>query len=289
MNLYFKNIFFALASVLLMFATLILARSLLIPLAFALLISFILLPLANRIEGWGVGRIPAGIITMLTAILLLGAGILFFSTQILQISKELTNFQDRIIATFADITLYLNQNLNFIDDLDKDELYLRIKEWISGSSGYLVKQTFTSSATFIAGLGATVIYIFLLLIYRNGLTEAMAHFYPIEQRGRAIRLFKKIQQVGKKYLVGVIILIVVIGFTNSIGLWIIGVENPFLFGFLGALLSIVPYIGTVIGAIIPILYVLIAKDSLGMAVAVGILFWSVQLVSDNFLSPKIVG
>lgn len=92
-----------------------------------------------------------------------------------------------------------------------------------------------------------------------------------------------------KYLSGMIILIIVIGFANSIGLMIIGIENPFLFGFLGAVLAVIPYVGTVSGAIIPMLYALIVYNSFWMALSVAILFWFIQLMSDNFLSPKIVG
>ena len=102
-------------------------------------------------------------------------------------------------------------------------------------------------------------------------------------------MFKSVQQVGQKYLSGMILLIIIIGLANSIGLWIIGIDNPFLFGFLAAVLSIVPYVGTALGAIFPILYAFVSYDTLWPAIAVAILFWAIQLISDNFLSPKIVG
>lgn len=102
-------------------------------------------------------------------------------------------------------------------------------------------------------------------------------------------MFKSVQHVGQQYLFGMIIIVIVIGFANSIGLMLIGIDNPFLFGFLGSFLAIIPYIGTVSGAILPFMYALIYHNSLGMALAVAILYWFVQLISDNFLSPKIVG
>lgn len=102
-------------------------------------------------------------------------------------------------------------------------------------------------------------------------------------------MFKSIQQLGQKHLFGMVILTVIIGLANSLGLWIIGIENPFLFGFLGATLAIIPYIGTTMGAIVPVIYAFISYDSIWMAVAVAILFWAVQLVSDNFITPRIVG
>ncbi len=67
-------------------------------------------------------------------------------------------------------------------------------------------------------------------------------------------MIKSVQQVGKRYLVGMILIMIILGFINSIGLVIIGLDNPFLFGFMAAVLAIVPYVGTTIGAAIPILY-----------------------------------
>jgi predicted PurR-regulated permease PerM len=289
MHLSFKNIFFALGSVFLIILSFIYARTLLIPIAFALLISFILLPLANRLEKWGMKRILAAIVSLVAVTLVLAATIGFISSQLLQLSQELTTFQDRLIKIFTEVSVYFNEHFSFLGELSKEDIYQRIKNLLESSAGYLVGQTFSNTATFVAGLIATVIYTFLILIYRKGLTKATSHFYPEEHRLRAINMFKKVQQVGQKYLVGMLTLIIIIGLVNSIGLWIIGVDSPFLFGFLGALLSVIPYVGTAFGAVIPILYVFIAQDSLGKAIAVAILFWGVQLVSDNFLSPKIVG
>lgn len=289
MNLSFQKLFFAIATVFAFFAILILAKSILIPLAFALLISFILYPVVKKLEAWGLNKILAALISIFAVILIIGGGIFLFSTQIFQLKNEFPHFQDNIILAFTDVTLFINENVSFVPNLEKNELFNRIKDWLDESTGSLVKQTFNNTATFLAGLLATIIFTFLILIYRKGLTKAFSGFSPVDKRERVVKMFKSVQQVGLKYLLGMIILIIVIGLANSIGLLIIGIENPFLFGFLGAILAIIPYIGTVSGAIIPILYAIMAYNSSWMAISVAILFWFVQLMSDNFLSPKIVG
>jgi predicted PurR-regulated permease PerM len=289
MHLSFQKLFFAIGTVFALFAILILAKSILIPLGFALLISFILYPLVKKLESLGMKNIIAAFLSIFAVILIIGGGIFLFSTQIFEISKELPHFQDKIILAFTDITLYINKNVSFVPNLEKNELFDRIKGWLNESKGSLVKQTFSNTATFITGLLATIIFTFLILIYRKGLVKAFSMFSPEDKRERVVKMFKTVQQVGKKYLFGMVILVIVIGLANSIGLLIIGIENPFLFGFLGAILSIIPYIGTITGAIIPILYTFITYNSIWMAIAVALLFLVVQLVSNNFLSPKIVG
>jgi predicted PurR-regulated permease PerM len=153
----------------------------------------------------------------------------------------------------------------------------------------LVAKTVSNSFSFLAGVIATIVFTFLFLIYRDGLTRACIGFTPIGKRDQMRSMLVKIQLVGQKYLVGMFILVVIIGLANSIGLLIIGVDNPFLFGFLGATLAIIPYIGTVAGAVIPFIYAFVSYDSPWVALAVVILFWFVQLISDNFLTPKIIG
>ncbi len=289
MNLSFQKLFFAIATIISLFAIMVLAKPILIPLSTALLISFILFPLAKKFESWRIGKTLAAFLSIFAVIIIIGGAIFFFSTQIINIIKEFSNFKDKIILAFADVTVYLNHNVSFVENLGKDELFNRMKVWLSDSLGFLVSKTVSNTATFMAGLLATIVFTFLFLIYRDGLTKAFLAFSTEDNRERVLKMFKSFQQVGQKYLFGMIILTIAIGLANSIGLFIIGIDNPFLFGFLGATLAIIPYIGTTMGAIIPIIYAFVSYDSIWTAVAIGILFWAVQLVSDNFLTPRIVG
>jgi len=289
MNISFQKLFYALATVFGLFAILILARPILIPLAFALFMSFILFPLAKKFESWGMKKVLSAFLSIMTVILIIAGGIYLFSTQLIQLTKELADFQDRIIQAFADVTVYINKNVNFIPNLEKNELSDKMKDMLKASSGSMASKTFTTSTTFLAGLFGTIIFTFLILIYRNGLTHALMGFSPEDKKERVLKMFKSIQKVGQKYLSGMSILIIITGLLNSFGLLIIGIDNPFLFGFLGAILAIVPYVGTTLGAVIPALYAFVSFDSLWPVAAVALLFWVVQLLTDNFLSPKIVG
>jgi predicted PurR-regulated permease PerM len=205
MNLSFQKLFYTLATVIAFFAILILAKSILIPLGFALFISFILFPLTKKFESFGINKILSAFLSILTVILIIGGGIFLFSTQLIELSKELSNFQDRIIQAFADVTLYINKNVNIISNLGKNELSDKIKDWLNESTGTLVSKTFTTTATFLAGLLGTIIFTFLILIYRHGLTQALMGFSPEDKRERVIKMFKSVQQVGQKYLSGMIL------------------------------------------------------------------------------------
>jgi len=265
------------------------AKPVLIPLSMALLTAFILLPVVKKLERWGLNKMLSAFFSLLMLFLIIGGFITLFSTQIMSLSDQLEDFTGKVMKILSEAVVFINSNVNFIDDFNRDELIENGKVWIKESSGSLIQNAFSSTAVFLTGLISTVIFTFLLLIYREGLTKAFVSFGDDENKGKIFRMLKNVQSVGKKYLSGMFILILILGFANSIGLWIIGIDSPFLFGFLAALLSIVPYIGTTIGATIPVLYAFMSSDSLWTPVAVMILFWSVQLIESNFLNPKIVG
>lgn len=289
MHLQLQKTFYAIAIIFALFAFLILAKTILIPLGLALLISFILFPVAKKFESWGMNEIIAAGLSMLSMTIIFAGFIFFFSTQILQLSDEFSSFREKIMELLTDIILYINSNVSFVKELERQDLLDQMQTWVKESSGTLVGKTFDNTTTFLTQLLATIVYTFLILIYRNGLTKAFVNFYPKEKRDQTHKMLKRVQEVGQKYLSGMMILIVILGFANSIGLWIIGIDSPFLFGFMAAVLSIIPYVGTTIGASIPVLYAFMSNDSLWVPFSVVILFWSIQLIESNFLSPKIVG
>lgn len=289
MNLSFQKLFFALAFIFGLFAVMVFAKQVLIPLSMALLISFILFPLVKKLESWGLNNLLAAFLPMLMLLVIIVGSITLFSAEIINLNNQLYDFKGKIMKTLSEVVVFINININFIDDLNRAELVEKGKEWLNESVGSLLQNTFKSTALLITGIITTIIFTFLILIYRKGLTHALVAFGDDENKDKIFRMLKNIQSVGKKYLSGMFVLILILGFANSTGLWIIGIDSPFLFGFLAAVLSIVPYVGTTIGATIPVLYAFMTSDSIWVPVAVMLMFWVIQLIESNFLSPKIVG
>lgn len=289
MKLSFQKLFFILAFIFGLFAVLVIAKSVLIPLGMALLISFILFPIVKKLEGWGLNKSLAALISFLMIFVIIGGGITLFSAEIVSLTDRLSDFTGKIMNTLSDVVIYINGNVHFIEDLNRDELVEKGKTWINKSSGSLVQNTFSNTAAFLTGLVSTILFTFLILIYREGLTKAFVAFGDDENKQKISKMLKNIQCVGQQYLSGMFLLIIILGFANSIGLWIIGIDSPFLFGSFAAILSIVPFIGTTIGAIIPVLYAFMSSDSLWVPVAVIAMFWIIQNIESNFLNPKIVG
>lgn len=289
MNISFEKLFYVIASVVGILAILIVAKTIIIPLCFALLISFILFPLSKKYEAWGVNRIFSSVLSMISLLTIIGSGFLFFSREIFQVGKQVGQFQDKVLEVFAEVTLFINRNINFIPNLEKDELFDELRKVAGESIGQLLSQTFSSTTSILTGVLTSIIFTFLFLVYRSEFVSALTQFFSEGNRQRARTMFLDVQKVGQRYLLGMFVMISILGTVNSLGLWLIGIDNAFLFGFLAGILAIIPYVGTVFGASIPIVYTFIAYDSLWLTFWVALMFWFVQLIESNVLSPKIVG
>ena len=91
MHLSFQKIFYVVATIIGLFAILILAKSVLISIAFAFLIAFILFPVARKLESWGANAIVSALLSILGLILIIGGGIFLFSNQVVGEYQKLVN------------------------------------------------------------------------------------------------------------------------------------------------------------------------------------------------------
>jgi len=289
MSISFKNAFFSIATCFALLFLIYLGRSVLVPLAFGLLIAFILYPICVFLEKKGASRLWSIIWTMLSVTLVLVGITILFSAQIIDIVKGLDDFGTKLNEVLVAVTEFINTNISFVPKLDKDSLVDLGLQWFTNKSGGMLTNTLNSTTLFLTGFTLTIIYSFLILLYRKGLKKAVASFSAEEHTEKFKEMLNKIQKVGQQYLTGMFTLIIVLGILNTLGLFIIGIDYALFFGFLAGFLAIIPYVGTTIGGAIPALYAFITYDSYWYPLGVILVFWFIQILEGNFLSPKIVG
>lgn len=79
------------------------------------------------------------------------------------------------------------------------------------------------------------------------------------------------------------------GVVIGIGLWLIGVPNPVLWGVLAALMRFVPYIGSVVAASFPIALAAAVDPSWTMVFATAAMFLVAEVLAGHFLEPMLHG
>lgn len=263
-----------------------LGRIVLIPLAAASVLTILIYPLNSFFENF-MHRILATMLNFLVLILFMAGVAYFFGTQILQLFGNIEHFWTQIESLIDNIITYFEVNI-FNRQITLEDIggSGRLLE----SSTFIVNKTITSSTILLGFLTMVAVYTFLFLLYRTSLKHFVLNYmFKSSDTFEIEDIINGIIAVIRKYFIGLLFVILIVGTLNGLGLWAIGLDYPFLFGYLAALLTIVPYIGTTIGGLLPTLYALINYESLWMPVMVAALYITVQSIEGNILTPKIVG
>lgn len=259
----------------------ILCRDIVIPIAFAIFLSLVLLPVVKWIER-RTGTIAAVTIVVVGGTILFGFLTWLLVNQIIGLVNDLPNLQERADKFVNDIKGLMWSELN----IGQTELNQMVQDFLKGVSVYLGAFLLTTGNT-LATMVQIPIYMFLLLIYREKFKLFFASLLPNDEDELAWK--KDIENVTQAYITGLMLVTLIVAILNTIGLLFLGIEHALFFGILSGILTIIPYIGIFLGALLPTLMALITKDSAWYAVGVIAVFFVVQFLEGNFITPRITG
>lgn len=267
---------------------LVFAKSLLMPIVIAAYLAMLLVPAVNFLEGNKIPRVLAIFVAIFISVSLLTALLWFFVYQITNFSTDLNDLQQR----FNELSL---QFTSFISGLGLDtewielatleqELFKFLKQNASAISNVAVNT--------LSGLGLFVlipVYLFMFLMYRDHFTQFAVKLFKNKDAVQVIDVVSSLRKVIQKYISGMLKVMVILAVMNAVVFYSFGLKHALFFAVFGAILNVVPYVGPLLGSIIPITFALLTKDSLWYPVGIFISLNIVQTIEGNFLTPKIVG
>ena len=148
---------------------------------------------------------------------------------------------------------------------------------------------FLSQVAFILGdFLLMFVYIILLLSQKERLREFVLRRMPDEKRGLTHRSINESTDVVQKYLRGRLILIAILSVLYSIGFLLVGMDYAILIAVLVAVLSIIPYLGNIIGGVFAIALALAGGGTSAMLGVIATISVA-QVLESYILTPLIVG
>lgn len=270
-----------------LFYGLIQAKGFLAPVFLAILLSYLLYPIANFLERHKFPRIVANLISILLGLLSIGGIIYFFTQQFSVFAEDFPELKKQATQNLRSV----EQGISSIFDVPPERVRGWIEERASGLADYgnILKTTFQITSNTVLLIGLMPVYVFFILYYRTKFYNFILKMASDDHRDRTEDIIKKINSVTIRYITGVFIVVIILSILNSIGLSIIGIKYPVLLGITAALFNFIPYFGTLIGAAVPLLFTLLAMDSLNYALWVLIFFLIIQFTENNILTPNITG
>jgi predicted PurR-regulated permease PerM len=141
----------------------------------------------------------------------------------------------------------------------------------------------------LATIGIVIVFVIFMLMRREDLRD---RFIKLVGASDIHRTTTALHDAGKRvgqYLLMQLIINISFGVPIGIGLWLIGIPNPMLWGMLAIVLRFVPYIGPIIAAFFPLVLSLAVDPGWMLLVWTASLFIVLELISNNVMEPLLYG
>lgn len=261
-------------------------RNFLIPVAFAGILSMLMLPISQKLEkkGW-----PRGLAVLICLLILISiAGLLIFvlSWQIADLTEDLTNIQGQVKKFLAAVQIYINDHFGITP---QQQSKIIEQQQPSGSGAAMGINVITFMGGFLADLILTLVYIFLFIYFRTHLKNFILKLVPEGNKKKTISVIDQSCNVSQQYLGGLAMMIACLWVMYGIGFSLVGVENALFFAVLCGILEIVPFVGNLVGSSLALLMVIVQGGSNTMILGVIIVYAIIQFLQTYILEPLVVG
>ena len=301
-------------------AALYFARDLLIPLALAALLTFLLAPLVTRLERW-IGRIAAVLLVVATIFSMTGVAGWVLTRQLIDLATRLPDYKVNIQTKIHSFQLpsggAFKRLSETVAELKKD-LHGSAEPTISQATGkpgtavavpasaapaQQVQVVETSTANplqllrvilspLLGPLGTAGLVILLVIFMLLKREDLRSRLIRLIGQGRISATTRAMEDAGhrvSRYLLMQLVVNVTFGSILAIGLFFIGMPNAILWGAFATVLRFIPYIGPWIAAAFPIILSLAVSPTWMMPLLALGLFVLLELISNNVIEPWLYG
>lgn len=263
-------------------------RPLFVPMSFGLLIAIICYPLCRWMEGKGWSRTISVAVSISMLALIFIALLVMLGYELTILAEHKPEIISKLNSAVPEFRAWLDETLG-VHMETQGTILEEIFTGLSSNGTSLLNGVLSATTALTLSLILIPLFATLFLLHRNTFVK---FFETIAGEGHKADLTAILRESISSYfhfVKGTFFVYCIVGVLNSVGLLLLGIEHAILFGMIAAFMTIIPYIGILISASLPVAIALITKDSWWYAGGVIIVFSVVQYLEANIIYPRIVG
>jgi predicted PurR-regulated permease PerM len=297
------------------------AREILVPFAFALTLTFLLTPMVALLERLRVGRFVSVLATVVISIALAGGIGWIIVAELIDVANQLPQYRDNIHVKIEAFHIPATGQLGRAAVSVQDVFRELSGPGAPGPAARLPRQNRKQpnvppasavptpvevvdastnrwselrdwSAAILAPLGrAGMVFIFtvFMLLKREDLRNRLLRLAGLGQLNLMTQALDDASGRVSRYLLMQFLVNAGFGTLFGLGLYCIGVPYPFLWGVVAAILRIVPYVGTLAAAMLPLALSLAVFDGWHRPLMVFAVVVGLELITGNLVEPWLYG
>jgi predicted PurR-regulated permease PerM len=238
-------------------------RELLVPIAIAVLLAFLLTPVVAAMQR-RIGRVAAVLVVVIACTAALTAITLFALQEISTLADRLPDYRGNIRTKVADVRGLTEDS--FLDKIEavasdvqkqfekgkaKNTRQVVVAQSATAAPGD-VSAVMTPALDVLADAGIVFVLTIFMLLERQHLRHRIVRFVGHRRVAMTTRAFDEAGRRVSRYLLAQLLVNTIYGVVVGVGLYLLDVPHALLWGMLATLLRFVPYIGPWIAAIPPI-------------------------------------
>jgi len=299
-------------------AALYFGRSVLVPIALATLITFLLSRLVTRLERW-IGRIAAVLVTVIAVFSIFAAASWVIGRQVIDLADKLPDYQTNIVAKIRSLRLPAGGPLarfsSSVQALQKEVVAPSTASETDRDRGHPSTRTSRPVASpipvkviegrnaipqlmqetlgaILSPLGTAALVLLLVIFMLLKRDDLRGRLIRLIGQGRISTTTRAMEDAGRRvsrYLSTQFLVNTCYGICVAVGLQLIGVPNAALWGLLSGVLRFIPYIGPWAGALLPVLLSFAISTSWFTPLMTITLFVVLEVIVSNFVEPWVYG
>ncbi|HRG53837.1 MAG TPA: AI-2E family transporter [Bacteroidia bacterium] len=266
---------------------LVFAKQILVPVVFSILLAMLMSPLGDALERKRVNRGFSSLICVLILILVIGGIFLFVGKQFESLGKDMPKIQEKATSYLTKLQTFIGYKFDVSPQEQKDA-FKSISKSLMQSGGSSAKNALAAITGVFANFVLVFIFTFLLLFHREKYNRFILKLCKGSDPEQAEKVLQKIGKVSQKYLIGRMMSMSFLFILFTTGFLIAGTKHAILLSLMSALLTIVPYLGSIVGGVFPVVMTLITGDSDAALIVLGVVV-GVQAIDNYVIEPNVVG
>jgi predicted PurR-regulated permease PerM len=293
-------------------------REVLVPIALAVLLSFVLAPAVIALGRLRIGKVASVLATVIVAFALLAGLGTVIGKQLSQLAENLPQYQivigkklaalrssdfgRGVVEKASDALQGLDAKIvktpaspsappptrQATQPLNQPLLPVEVHEPAPGPV-QILQSILSALLPPLATAAIVVIFVIFILLQRDDLRDRFIGLIGAHDLHRTTQALDDAGFRLSRYFLALTGINAAFGVLVAIGLMVIGVPNPILWGIVGAVLRFVPYIGALISAAFPLALAAAVDPGWSMVLETGLLFIVLETGMGQFVEPQLFG
>jgi predicted PurR-regulated permease PerM len=273
------------------FYTLYFTRAFLLPIVLALLLTFLLRPAVRALK-----RVKIPEVASAALVLILLLGVVGYGT--VRVSRPAAEWMYNAPESLRRIELKVSHLRKLFEEASQAAEELKKIATLGTQNAMEVeikRPGFTDAVltgTQEVLIKSSVMFILLYLLLASGdlFQRKFIRLFSDENKKRQVQaITREVERKISRYLLTVTIVNTLMGISLGIGMYLVGMPNPVLWGVMAGFLVFIPYLGPLIGVSIVTFVALLTFDSIERTLLVPAIYLSLETLQGQILTPMVLG